>query len=132
MEALNLLSQRDVAAGLGGAGRAGPGGCTSTDLEAGIRVPDHGVYPWRLLVLKGSTGPAGARLAERFKVVNPDASDALVTLEAERFLRAPVVVAVVHRPIPSEKIPAWEQQLSAGAVCQNLPCSTPQARRGSG
>ena len=37
-----------------------------------------------------------------------------------RFLRAPVVVAVVSRAAPHPKIPEWEQMLSAGAVCLNL------------
>jgi nitroreductase len=122
MDALELLSQRrsSRAAELTEPGPEGP--ALQRILEAAIRVPDHGkLGPWRLLVLQGTDRAwAGMRLAERFKALNPDASDALVTLEAERFLRAPVVVAVIHRPIPSEKIPAWEQQLSAGAVCQNL------------
>jgi nitroreductase len=31
-----------------------------------------------------------------------------------------VVVAVVSRVVPHAKIPDWEQELSAGAVCMNL------------
>lgn len=122
MDALDLLSQRRSSRAPELTEPGPEGAALERILEAGIRVPDHGkLGPWRLLVLQGADRAwAGARLAERFKVLNPDASEALITLEAERFLRAPVVVAVVHRPIPSEKIPAWEQQLSAGAVCQNL------------
>ena len=33
------------------------------------------------------------------------------------FLRAPVCVMVVSTAAPHAKIPEWEQQLSAGAVC---------------
>ena len=42
------------------------------------------------------------------------------TLEGERFLRAPVVVGVVSRVREAIPIPEWEQQLSAGAVCQTI------------
>ena len=41
--------------------------------------------------------------------------------EAKRFLRAPVVVAVISSPRKDHKAtPEWEQVLSTGAVCQNL------------
>ncbi|HCD28435.1 MAG TPA: nitroreductase, partial [Gammaproteobacteria bacterium] len=39
---------------------------------------------------------------------------------AERFNRAPLVIAVISRITTPHKIPEWEQILSAGAVCQNL------------
>ncbi|MEY3042372.1 MAG: hypothetical protein RLZZ174_1454 [Pseudomonadota bacterium] len=122
MDALTLLTQRrsSRAADLDA---PGPAGETLTQLlEAAIRVPDHGkLGPWRLLPILGDDRTRlGEQLAARFKVLNPEASEALVALEAERFLRAPVVIAVVFRPVASEKIPLWEQQLSAGAVCQNL------------
>ena len=44
----------------------------------------------------------------------------MVEIEAERFERAPVVVAVVSRVVPGHKVPEWEQILSSGAVCLNL------------
>jgi nitroreductase len=34
--------------------------------------------------------------------------------------RAPLVIAVVSKAADHPKIPVWEQQLSAGAVCMNL------------
>ena len=40
--------------------------------------------------------------------------------ERGRFLRAPVVVGVVSAAREQIKIPVWEQELSAGAVCQNI------------
>lgn len=40
--------------------------------------------------------------------------------EAARFLRAPVVIAVVSRVVQNPAAPEWEQILSAGAACQNL------------
>ena len=35
-------------------------------------------------------------------------------------MRAPVVIAVISNPVTSEKVPASEQLLSAGASCQNI------------
>jgi len=54
-------------------------------------------------------------LCETEKLTNERAA-----LEAARFLRAPVVVAVVSRTREAIPIPEWEQMLSAGAVCQTM------------
>jgi nitroreductase len=91
-------------------------------LRIAARVPDHGkLAPWRFIVFKGEARSRfGAVLARRFRDLNPDADEAAVAFEAARFERAPVVVAVISRAAPHPKIPEWEQQLSAGAVCQTL------------
>ena len=39
--------------------------------------------------------------------------------EAKRFLRAPLVIAVISRVVKNPAAPDWEQILSAGAACQN-------------
>ncbi len=41
-------------------------------------------------------------------------------MERARFLRAPVIVAVISRVREGIPIPVWEQELSAGAVCQTM------------
>ena len=41
-------------------------------------------------------------------------------MEQKRFLRAPVVIAVISSPVESRKVPRHEQLLSAGAACLNL------------
>ena len=91
-------------------------------LATGIRVPDHGkLGPWRLLKFTGEARREfGNILAERFHSLNPQAREHSVTAERERFMRAPVVIAVIARITPGIKIPEWEQQLSVGAVCQNI------------
>ena len=91
-------------------------------LEIALRAPDHGkLEPWRVLVIRGEARAAmGALLAEITLVDNPKASAELVAQERGRFVRAPVVVAVISSPRPLPKIPQWEQILSAGAVCENL------------
>ena len=89
-------------------------------LKAGARAPDHGkLFPWRFLVIEGkSRGRAGDILAEVMEAEGE--RDKQVEEERGRFLRAPVVVAVISAAREQHKIPVWEQELSAGAVCQNL------------
>jgi nitroreductase len=89
-------------------------------LQAGARAPDHGkLFPWRFILFEGKGRErAGDILAgvmaaegERGKQVEE---------ERARFLRAPVVIGVVSAAREQHKIPVWEQELSAGAVCQNI------------
>lgn len=94
-------------------------------LEIAARVPDHRrIVPFRFLVFEGEARDrAGRVLAERHAALNPGAPEAEVGAERRRFLRAPLVVAVVSRIDPRHKTPAWEQQLTCGAVCFNLLCA---------
>lgn len=89
-------------------------------LEAGARVPDHGkLFPWRFIIFEGKgRGRAGDMLAEVMEAEGERAKQ--VEEERQRFLRAPVVVGVVSAAREQHKIPLWEQELSAGAVCQNI------------
>lgn len=93
-----------------------------TILEIGARVPDHRrVYPFRFIVIAGDRRvAAGALAAAAFARANPEADPRTIDLEGRRFLRAPVVVAVVSRVDRAHKTPEWEQILTAGAVCQNV------------
>ena len=94
---------------------------TETILRIASRVPDHGKYaPWHFIVFEGDgRRQAGEFLRKAYEAENPDTPVAKLDLEAERFLRAPLVVIVVSR-IKQGKHPAWEQILSAGAACLNL------------
>lgn len=91
-------------------------------LTLAARTPDHGkLAPWRFLVFSGAgRARAGAIFADRHSTLHPEADASLRTVEQNRFLRAPLVVGVVFSPKDSPKVPVWEQQLSAGAVCMNL------------
>ena len=40
--------------------------------------------------------------------------------ERGRFLRAPLVIGVISCAREAHKVPVWEQELSVGAVCQNI------------
>jgi nitroreductase len=91
-------------------------------LTAGARVPDHGkLFPWRFIVFEGDArNRFGDLLIEALHRTEPDASSERVAQERHRFLRAPVVVAVISHVREAIAIPEWEQTLSAGAVCQNM------------
>lgn len=91
-------------------------------LTAATRVPDHGkLAPWRFILFEGAARAAfGNIIAAAFKTAHAHASEELVAFEQARFLRAPLVVAVVSKGIKNHKIPLWEQELSSGAVCQTL------------
>ncbi len=93
-----------------------------TLLALAARVPDHGkLAPWRFIVFEGDgRARAGAILAEIFARREPGAEAQRIETERNRFLRAPLVVAVVSRAAPHVKIPLWEQEMSAGAVCMAL------------
>ncbi len=88
-------------------------------LLLGARTPDHGkLFPWRFVVmgpesradLAAALTPLAARQADPGK-----AAKVLSKLTAP-----PLTLLVLSVPIPGHKVPEWEQQLSAGAVCMNL------------
>jgi nitroreductase len=91
-------------------------------LRVAARVPDHGkLAPWRFLVFEGEAraraGVALEAIARRNQTHLPEEGFAL---EAQRFARAPVVVAVISSLKDAPKIPEWEQRLSSAAVCLEL------------
>jgi len=89
-------------------------------LTAGLRVPDHGkLEPWELLVIGGKEPARLADLARemgRARGMDPAQADK----SALMFQDAPLIVAVVSRPVESPKVPPVEQTLSAGGVCLGL------------
>lgn len=93
-----------------------------TILTIGARVPDHGkLAPWRFIVFEGEARDrAGAIIAEVFAQKHPEAPAADVEAARGALRQAPLVVAVVSSPKPHDKVPAWEQELSAGASALNL------------
>ena len=98
-------------------------GPTDAEIDAiltlGARTPDHGkLFPWRFVVL----GPESrADLAARLE---PLAEGQLDPKKARAVLAKltspPVTILVISTPVQGHKVPVWEQELSAGAVCMNL------------
>ena len=88
-------------------------------LELGARTPDHGkLFPWRFVVIgpNSRTNLAEALTPLAARQPQPDKARAVLG----KLTAAPVTILVVFTPVPSQKVPVWEQQLSAGAVCMNL------------
>lgn len=90
-------------------------------LSVAARVPDHNkLAPWWFVVFEGDARREfGEVLRKAYLLEDKEATPAKLDLEAERFLRAPVIIAVISR-IKEGKAPQWEQHLSAGAACYNL------------
>ena len=121
-EARALLALRR-SAGKNTLGSPGPAGADLQELlTVAARVPDHRrLEPWRFITFTGEERAAfGQTIAQLYKADTPDADDACLAMEAGRPLRAPTVICVISSPDLAHKTPVWEQELSAGAVCQNL------------
>lgn len=91
-------------------------------LTIASRVPDHGkLVPWRFIVIQGDRRQHLCEIiGAAYDEDHPDANDAACDEARKRLTHAPLVVAVVYSPKDHPKIPAWEQQLTVGAVCMNL------------
>lgn len=96
-------------------------------LTLAARVPDHGkLVPWRFIIIEGD---ARARLgevaAQALRAKSPATPEVRIEEVRTRFAQIPLTVVVVSsvRPDPADPsrphptIPAFEQELSAGAVC---------------
>ena len=114
-----LLSRRSRPAktlGPGGPDRAG----LLRILTAAARSPDHAkLEPWRFVVIEGQARERAAALAlVRAEALELDEKSTGKAVAG--FTQGDIIVAVISSPKPSAKVPPWEQQLSAGAVCLAL------------
>ncbi|MEH6629025.1 MAG: nitroreductase family protein [Motiliproteus sp.] len=90
--------------------------------QAALRAPDHAALkPWRFVTVSGD---ARAKLGQVFqqaaKQNDPQLLEAKFNKLGQMALRAPLVVVVIARIEAHVKVPAVEQQLSAGAAAQNM------------
>jgi nitroreductase len=91
-------------------------------LQAATRIPDHNkLAPWWFVIFEGDARKEFGEqvLRKAYLLEDSEAAPAKLDLEAEKFLRAPLIIAVISR-IKEGKAPQWEQFLSAGACCYNL------------
>lgn len=92
-------------------------------LAIAARVPDHKkLEPWRFIVFEGDARRRfGEVMAEACKAEDKmEPSEIRLAGERNRFMRAPVVIAIISRAHPKAAAPEWEQILSAGAAGMNL------------
>jgi nitroreductase len=100
-----------------------PPGDVADMLRLAIRAPDHRkLEPWRIFTIEGDARKKlGEAFAAALKATDPNAGDAQLNEARSLPLRAPLIVAVISSPKDDpKKTPVWEQELSAGALCQNL------------
>jgi nitroreductase len=105
-------------------GEPGPDAQTLREVLAiAARVPDHGkLAPWRFIVFDGERRHEAMAGLIRIAEAAADEKERRVRAEKARFFAdGAVIVGVISAPVVDHpKIPLWEQQLSAGAVCLNL------------
>jgi len=91
-------------------------------LKAAIRVPDHGkLVPFRLIKLKGKSKLRfGELVADIAKRNEPHLSESKLNKERHRYTFAPLVLVLLACIDQHSKVPALEQQLTAGCVAQNI------------
>ncbi|WP_114787183.1 NAD(P)H nitroreductase [Vibrio tetraodonis] len=114
MDALDMLLNRRSIAKL--SQPAPEGQALENIIRAGLRAPDHAsLTPWRFVI---SQGEGLTKLADILvaaaKAENSDES-VLEKLKNAPF-RAPMVITVIAKVTPHEKVPALEQHLSAGCA----------------
>lgn len=92
-----------------------------TILAIATRTPDHGkLFPWRMVIVpKDRRDAFEAVLAE---ATGHARAGERIDLAANREFaqQAPTLVVVLSKPVRNSKIPVWEQELSAGALCMNI------------
>ncbi|MEU5148680.1 nitroreductase [Streptomyces yangpuensis] len=93
---------------------------TRTELEelvqAAATAPDHGrIRPWRLIPV---TGDERARLGEALGEATPPEQ---AHRAAAKPLRAPLLLTIVHCPVPDHpRVPPWEQLAATTAMITTL------------
>ncbi|MGZ6017494.1 MAG: nitroreductase family protein [Phenylobacterium sp.] len=120
-DVLNFLATRRSTSALTLAGPAPSGGEIDTLLRLATRVPDHGkLSPWRFVILEGE---AKARFAAKLEALAVGRGDQTAAAKLGKLKVPPLAIAVISAP-KADKIPEWEQRLSAGAVATTLLYAT--------
>lgn len=91
-------------------------------VEIAARTPDHGkLFPWRFVTVPDAVRAAlGDKLAAILRSEKEGCTERDEEAAIQFATQAPALVVVLSAPVLPHKIPVWEQELSAGAVCMNL------------
>src|SRR5262245_63834736 len=75
-------------------------------LLSAVRAPDHGkLAPWRFVVLQGAARHRlGEAMADALRADHASVSDGQLTVEREKALRAPTIIAVAARVTRGHKV----------------------------
>lgn len=87
-----------------------------------LRTPDHGkLAPWRIVTIAADQREAFAALLKAAWIKENPGAAGLDLSPLDQFAhQAPTLLVLLSTPMSDSKIPAWEQQMSAGAVGMNL------------
>jgi nitroreductase len=117
MDALELLLNRRSVAKLNAP--APDGKVLENIIQAGLRAPDHGsLTPWRFVIAQGKGLNKLSDILAQAVAANGDA--ALLEKMKNAPFRAPLVITVIAKVTAHEKVPAFEQHLSAGCAVQAM------------
>ena len=91
-------------------------------LSAATRVPDHGkLAPWRIVEIGKDRREAFATMLEQaYRIEVPNAGRLEIDAMHQFAYQGETLIVVLSRPVMTSKIPVWEQELSAGALCMNI------------
>ncbi len=95
-------------------------------LTMALRVPDHRkLEPWRLIAISGNARQKLGEKLAAWRTSDGETKPALLAVEKQRFMHAPLVLTLVFSPKDDGKTPEMEQLLSTGAVGHglNLACA---------
>ncbi|MCW8333006.1 NAD(P)H nitroreductase [Vibrio paucivorans] len=118
MDALDLLLNRRSIAKL--AAPAPEGAALENIIRAGLRAPDHaGLTPWRFVIAQGEgLQKLSDVLVNAATAANSE--EAVIEKVKNAPFRAPMVITVIAKVTPHDKVPAIEQHLSAGCAVQAM------------
>ncbi|MCW8346736.1 NAD(P)H nitroreductase [Vibrio sp. ZSDZ65] len=118
MDALELLLNRRSIARL--SDPAPEGAALENIIKAGLRAPDHGgLTPWRFVLAQGESRAKLAKILEE-AAVNAGREEVVIEKAKKAPFRAPLVITVIANVTEHEKVPAFEQHLSAGCAVQAM------------
>ncbi len=118
MDALDLLLNRRSIAKL--SAPAPEGEVLENIIRAGLRAPDHaGLTPWRFVIAQGEgLNKLSDILVQAAE--SEQSEEGVVEKVKNAPFRAPMVITVIAKVTPHEKVPAIEQHLSAGCAVQAM------------
>ncbi|MFA0086202.1 nitroreductase [Vibrio sp. 10N.286.49.C2] len=118
MDALELLLNRRSIARL--SDPAPEGVALENIIKAGLRAPDHGgLTPWRFVLAQGNGLNKLATILSEASTLAGREQNVIDKAQKAPF-RAPLVITVIASVTPHEKVPAFEQYLSAGCAVQAM------------
>lgn len=118
MDALELLLNRRSVAKL--KAPAPEGKALENIIQAGLRAPDHGnLTPWRFVIAQGRGLQKLSDILVKAALADNSEEEVVTKLKNAPF-RAPMVITVIAKVTPHEKVPPLEQHMSAGCAVQAM------------